>query len=352
MKGRNPIRIGKSRSKGFTVVELLIAVVILGVMAKAIAALMPQMGALSTMEYNARQQSTNAAIASAMESWAASQSNLGDLPAPYTGAGLTSAPLNPASAAAPDLALMDLIRRNRVDPSSFVDDASAMRNVRVYRRLTGLTETFPIYRNTGPVATLTYQVGVIYTTACAFTGSTCNPNPGLGIPGQSPVLSAANRQTWDTVNPDVGAVFLSNLGVQRARLDLTAERMRKISNELVKFFNLMRISAAPTATTNFFPSTPLVNLAGANPATNMGCRDGWYNLDDANVTVLAQLSLPQNEFGVTPWGGRIQYCRDYDPLGTNGANAEPHYGALRIRASVSLGLAPTGVAANDLVITF
>jgi hypothetical protein len=202
------------------------------------------------------------------------------------------------------------------------------------------------------VATLTYQLGVIYTTGCAITGSTCNPNPGLGIPGQSPVLTAANRQTWDVTSTDLGAVFVSNLGLQRTRLDITGERLRKISNELVRYFNLMRVSASPTSKTNFYPSTPLVNLSGANPATNMGCRDGWYNLDAANVTVLAQIGLPQAEYGVTPWNGRIQYCRDYDQLGTNGANAEPHYGALRIRASVSIGGAPTGVAANDLVITF
>lgn len=346
--------IGRRMAKqgGFTIVELLIAVVILGVIATALAALFPMMGALGQMEYRERQKSTNASIAAAMEGWAASESALGDLPAPYTGGGLTSAPLDPASATDADVALMDLIRRGRVDPASFVDDASVPRNVRVYQRVTGLTETVPLFRSTGPAATLTYQLGVIYTTACARTGSTCNPNASLGIPGQSPVLTAANRQTWDVVDPDLGAVFVSNLGLQRSRLDMTAERMRKISNELVRYFNLMRISAAPTATTNFYPTATAVNLAGGNPATNMGCRDGWYNLDAANVDVLSKLALPQAQYGVTPWGGRIQYCRDYDPLGTNGANVEPHYGALRINGSVSLGAAPTGVAANDLIITF
>lgn len=346
------MRISRAWQSGFTIPELLITVVILGIISQALSSLFPLLGGLSQIEYSDRQKVTNAAIGAAMESWAASQSPLGQLPVPYTGAGLTNAPLDPNSAAVTDLALMDLIRRSRVDPSSIVDDASAMHNVRVYQRLTGLTEAVPLFRSTGPSATLTYQLGVLYTTACGRTGGVCNPNAALGIPGQSPVLTLANRQTWDVTDPDLGAVYVSTLGLQRSRLDMTAERMRKIANELVRYFNLMRISAAPTATNNFYPVATAVNLAGGNPASNMGCRDGWYSLDASNVDVLSKLALPQAEYGVTPWGGRIQYCRDYDPLGTNGANAEPHYGALRINGSVSLGQAPTGVLASDLVITF
>lgn len=347
------MQMGRSSSqRGFSLIELLITVIILGVMAGAVTALFTSLSGLAQFERRQSESVVNAGIASAMEAWAASESALGELPAPYTGSGRTSAPVNPASTTAVDLALMDLIRRQRVDPAAFADDGSAFRNVRVYQRVTGLTETVPLFRSTGPVATLTYQLGVIYTTQCALTGSTCNPTAATGIPGASPLLTAANRQTWNVTDPDYSPVFVSTLALQRARLDQTAEQLRKISNELVRLFNLQRVSAAPTATNNFYPVNTAFSLAGGSPATNMGCRDGWYDLSAANVNILAQVTLPQAQFGETPWGGSIQYCRDYDPLGTNGANAEPHYGALRLRASVSLGLAPTGLAASDMVITF
>lgn len=338
--------------RGFSLIEMLITVVLLGVLAGAVSAIFSALGGLVEIERRESETVVNAGIASAMESWAASESVLGELPVPYTGGGRTNAPVNPVSTTAADLALMDLMRRQRIDPAAFADDASAFRNVRVYQRLTGLTETVPLYRSTGPVATLTYQLGVVYSTNCALTGSTCNPFSATGIPGASPVLTAANRQTWAPTGSDFAPVFVSTLSLQRARLDQTAEQLRKISNELVRLFNLQRISAAPTATNNFYPVNTAFSLAGGSPAMNMGCRDGWYDLSAANVNILAQLALPQAQFGVTPWGGSIQYCRDYDPLGTNGANAEPHYGALRLRASVSAGLAPTGVIGTDMVITF
>lgn len=338
--------------RGFSLIELLITVIVLGVLAGALSAIFSTLGGLVDIERQQSEASVNAGIASAMEAWAASESVLGELPVPYTGGGRTSAPVNPASAAAGDLALMDLMRRERIEPAAFSDDASAFRNVRVYQRITGLTETTPLYRSTGPVATLTYQLGVVYNTNCSFVGSACNPTAATGIPGSSAVLTAANRQTWAAVAPDFSPVFVSTLSLQRARLDQTAEQLRKISNELVRLFNLQRISAAPTATNNFYPANTAFSAAGGNPVTNMGCRDGWYDLSAANVNILAQIALPQAQYGSTPWGGDIHYCRDYDPLGTNGANAEPHYGALRLRASVSAGLAPTGVIGTDLVITF
>lgn len=346
------MQIGRQREGGFSLIEMLITVIVLGVLASAMSALFSTLGGLVEIERREYESTVNAGISSAMEAWAASESPLGALPAPYTGGGRTSAPLNPASVVAADLALMDLIRRQRVDPAAFADDGSAFRNVRVYQRITGLTETVPLFRSTGPVATLTYQLGVLYSTECPLTGSTCNPTPATGIPGGSAVLTAANRQTWSVGGTDFAPVFVSTLSLQRARLDQTAEQLRKISNELVRLFNLRRISAAPTATTNFYPTNTAFSLAGQSPVANMGCRDGWYDLSLGTVDILAQLALPQAQYGATPWGGVIQYCRDYDPLGTNGANAEPHYGALRLRASVSLGQPPTGLPASDMVITF
>jgi hypothetical protein len=74
-----------------------------------------------------------------------------------------------------------------------------------------------------------------------------------------------------------------------------------------------------------------------------------------SVNVLAQLGLGALEYGVTAWGGTIQYCRDYDlidsPTNAN-ANAQPHYAALRINKSVSLGSIPDATAINNVFISF
>jgi len=343
------------RQAGFTLLEMLIVVVLIGVLGVLTSALFPMFTSYSEQNYRLEQKLINEKVGMGLTAWAASQSPQGQMPTPYTGNGYTSAIVNISSSAPADLALMDLIRRNGVDANQINKDGSASQNVRVFQLLPGITESFPLFPDSGPNATLTYQLGVIYSTTCSLSGSACNPSPSLGIPGASPVLTSANRSTWDVVAPDLSAAYISTLPLQRSKLAVTGSRLRRISNEMVKYFNLLRISAAPTATTNFYPvpnGPGAPNLSGGAPAANMGCRDGWYNLGAANVNVLDQLALPKAELGVTAWGGAIQYCRDFDPLGTNGPNAEPHYGALRINGSVSNGLAPTGITANDLIITF
>ncbi|ELL1256095.1 type II secretion system protein [Pseudomonas aeruginosa] len=344
----------RGKQAGFTILELLVTVVIIGILGSLTASMFPMFAAFNELNYRTGQKLTNEQIGQGMTAWAASESPVGDLPTPYTGSGYTSTVVNKGSTTATDMALMDLMRRNGVDAKQFNDDGTAPANVRVYQRLTGLTESFPLFPDSGPYATLTYQLGVIYSTACAKSGSTCNPSP-TGVPGSSPILTAANRSTWDVVSPDFSAAYISTLPLQRSKLAVTGSRMRRISNEMVKYFNLLRVSAAPTATTNFYPAPTgggAPNLSGQSPAANMGCRDGWYTLGNANVNVLDQLALPKAELAVTAWGGAIQYCRDFDPLGTNGPNAEPHYGALRINGNVSTGSAPTGLTANDLIVTF
>ena len=94
-----------------------------------------------------------------------------------------------------------------------------------------------------------------------------------------------------------------------------------------------------------------LTLGPANATTNMGCRDGWYNLAATNVDILTQLGMDKSEQGVTAWGGVIDFCRDYDPALSGTHNSPPHYGALRMNRDATSAVAPT-VLSNAVIITF
>jgi hypothetical protein len=67
------------------------------------------------------------------------------------------------------------------------------------------------------------------------------------------------------------------------------------------------------------------------------------------------MGVSSTEFGTTAWGGAMEYCRDYEPDGTDTSNADtpPHYAAIRIHKNVSTGGSPdNSVIGNNIFITF
>lgn len=330
---------------GFSLIELLIAVSILGVI---FAITGPAMNSALTMMEGAKRDEVvlnNQKLAAGMIAFARN-SNAGRLPAPYTGAGVSSGLYNPADVSAAGQALSLELRNTGVPVNALNSDNAAVQNVKVYRRVAGLTYTIPMYFTTGTPVFLLYDVGSITQTNCVKSGA-CN----TGTPGASPAMTAANVTTWVPTLPDYGAVMFSTLPEQKSMLRLTTGRINKLSDRLSsEFFTRMRLAAA-NSTQNFYPKPTALNLAGANPVTNMRCHDGWYRLNAANVNVLVQLGLDPAEFGVTAWGGAIDYCRDYEPSGA-AANTAPHFAALRFNRSLSSGVASTGVLTNDVVVTF
>lgn len=333
------------RARGFTLAELLIVVVIIGILLLLSAPIVGEY--VASMKANRREQAAqdNQAIASAMQQWA--RSNGGRLPPPYSGAGYVSTIQNPSGSTPQEIsfnaAMADLaLPRNAVN-----DDGTTARNVRVYQRLTGITRDVPLYGRSGPAVILTYDLGVIYLTECALTGSSCNPNGATGRPGASPPLTGANRNTWTQVSPDTGARFVSTLPTEMDMLTATARRVDRVRDALLSYYRGKQLAAAPTDTTNWYPGSA---LAGMSPAGNQGCRDGWYALDA--TAVLPLIGLSREEFGVTAWGGRIEYCADYDPLASKSPNAPPHAAALRFLASASSGGAPDpSVLSNNVLLT-
>lgn len=331
------------KSRGFTLLEMTIVVAILIVTAIILTPIFGRYLTAISRNHAEQARIDNQRIADSLLAVAQNEGN-GSLLPPYAGPGNSSAVANLADNSALGLALRQSLSESGIVPTAINDDGTSARNARVYQRIAGLTQTTPLYFRSGPMVTLTYDYGVVYLTRCAESDSACR---GSGRPGASPAITAANRQTWAVVQPDLAPVFVSSLPVQKSMLAATTRRLDRVRDALLSYYRGKQLSAAATDTTNWFPGS---GYGGANPASHQGCRDGWYELDTTNVLPL--IGLSQGEFGRTSWGGRIEYCRDYDPAASKGANAPPHAAALRFRSDVSQGAAPdAAVLGNNVILT-
>ena len=343
------------RLHGFTLVELLIVIIVLGVVTIFIA---PTFNSLMTAQESAyveRNRLNNQMITAALMNYAANSTQYGRLPAPYTGGGYTLTIHNPSDATAAGIALREALTQTGINTNEINDDAAASQRVRVYQLVAGLSQAVPLYFQSGPLVTLTYDFGAVYLTACPKGTATCNPTAASGVPGTSIAMSGTNYATWAPSGTDGPASYVSSLPIQKQMLATTVQRLEKVREALLGYLRAQQVTAAGGDTTNWFPNqagaAAAGSMTGATPGTNQGCRDGWYDLSTA-TTILSTIGLAAQEYGVTAWGGPIQYCRDYDPTGTKAANAAPHYGAIRILSDVSAGGSPDGsVAGNNVLLT-
>lgn len=337
------------KHRGFTLIELLISVVVVGILMIAMSPVYTALASSSQRAYVETGKMVNQNIVSAILSYAANSTTLGTLPAPYTGSGYVSTVYNSGDTSPAGVALAQELSKAGLTPGSINDDGTAAANVRVYQLVSGLSQQVPLYFQSGPLVTLTYQYGAVYLTGCPKATASCNPS-ATGIPGESSLLTSGNYTTWSTSGTDLTPYIVSTLNLQKAMLITTVQRIDKVRDSLLSYFRSQQITAAAGDVTNWYP-TSSSSLAGQTPGTNQGCRDGWYSLSGS--TVLTNIGLASTEFGATAWGGDIQYCRDYDPTGTKTPDASPHYAALRINKSVSSGIAPSSsVLGNNVVLTF
>lgn len=345
-----PITTGRIPSSGFSLVELLVVIFIIGIILSV-----TDMGGINKLNnryYATKQESINKNITAALLQHAKTNTALGVLPTPYIGTGYNSTIYDPANAA-----LAQVFRSANMAPNEINDDGTTAQNVRVYQ-MVSLTQPTPLDFQSGPLTILTYQYGEVHQTICAKANAACNTVAPL-IPGTSIAMTAANYKTWTTTGTDLRPEFFSSLPMQKQMLALTSQRLSDLRDKFTGQFRAKQLTAAADDTTNWYPypyaagipATPFPNLAGATASTNQSCWDGWYNLNGATINILAQLGLSQTQFGTTAWGGQIEYCRDYDPA-LRGANSLPHFAALRINQSVSLGGSPTALLSDNIFITF
>lgn len=345
------------QQRGFTLIELLITVAVIGVMTIILAPIFNDMMTARKTAYDEKHRMNNQLIGAGLLNFAANSSLLGRLPAPYTGGGFNKTIYNAGDSTPIGVELSRAISQSGINPAEINEDATAARKVRVYQLVQGLAHDVPLYFQSGPLVRLTYDYGAIYLTACMMNSGSCNPAPATGVPGSSTALTAANFSTWTTTGTDGPAFFLSSLPIQKQMLTTTVQRLEKVRDTMLSYMRTQQMTAAGGDKTNWFPNQDGLPAAGtktgAAPGTNQGCRDGWYELSDAAVKVLPAVGLAIQEHGITAWGGSVQYCRDFDPMGTKTPNDPPHYGAIRILKNVSFGVGPdTGVPGNNVVLTF
>lgn len=334
---------------GFTLVEMITTVALIGLLLTYVAPLIANGIAAESREYREKNKLTNRLIGESLEAYITTQPSKGILPIPYTGSGFVATIFNSSDTTAAGVQLTQALTNTRVTPLEINTDGTAGANVRVYQLLSGLTTTAPFEMQSGALVTLTYQFGVIYLTQCRKADTACNPG-AAGIPGSSPVLTTANYKNYQLGGNDLALITVSSLPRQRSMLETTRNKLNDLQDALLTDFRAKQIIAAAGDATNFYPSATS-SMGGLNPGTNQGCRDGWYSL--ATTDVLAQVQISSVQYGKTEWGGAVEFCRDYDPLGTKTANAPPHKAALRINAGVSLGISPDpSVPGNNIFLTF
>lgn len=335
--------------RGFLLFEVLITV---GLLAMLLAILVPYQAESIRLErraYELEMTKAHEKMARALVSWAEAF-NGGRLPAPFSDASRFNFLVDPDTADADDKALVASLLATGVSSNGIGFDGRAGEFARVYQMVPNLTVTQPVNGLAGPLATLTFDIGLLYVSRCGPPTPECYPDAGTGIAGESPVFDTASFATWAVQGDDTGVYRFSTLDLQRSLLDVTTGRINRLRDALREFFRASFLSTAPDASVNYFPISTAGSLAGQDPALNEGCRDGWYSIAPTSVhaNIVEQIGLSSAEFGVTAWGAPVEYCRDMDPAGTNGAGSPPHNAALRIHRSVSVPQAP-GMAGMNLV---
>lgn len=366
-------------SFGFSLIETAMVVLLLGVVAAAMAPTLTLIGPVTKKGTTEIQQSINAKLAQGYLEFVRSGKQLTGQTGvtianpvitynPAAAGQLNYAVVSPADTDPAWVSLSSIMQAQGIAVGQVGSDGSAAENLRV-SQIIATTHSLPLFVNTGPSVTLTYNYGVIYSTTCSRVDVTCNP--GTRVPSSSAVLAAGNFTTWAPSGTDFAPAAWSTLTIQREKLEQTSARLDKIRESFRNYFKTKQnaVSDVATATTtNYYPNSQVTTdntaaVAGATAAERQYCWDGWYDLAAASSSdptvgngILNKIGLSPEEFGKTSWTGKIEFCRDYDPTGTKGRGVAPFWGALRVLRTISTGGIPdvsistaTADSANALV---
>lgn len=376
----------QNNQRGFTLVELAIAMTLLGILTMIIAPNFTNLSGVQGRQADLAAKAENQALRETVEDWVRTQSSDGLLPAPVTSNGRAYSLCDSASSVTGNLC--EFIRNRKGTLQGVFHDEKAAKNLKVFQSVNTLQQTVPLFLQSGPILRVDYSVGAIYSTKCSNLASSGCLGDASNPPGDSAVLTASNYANWTASGADFGAIVFSTLPIQLERASALANQIDDVRTAFQKYFDsayslvlsqcstttsgggislLGLIGLGSTSTTTTCSTSDLKNLnlyptatgsgapvlSGRTPSSNQGCRDGWYDLGASNVNILDVIGLDKAQFGRTPWAGQIQYCRDYDVTGGNGANTFPHYAALRVHTRVAREKIPSATdSTQNLVISF
>jgi len=322
------------KQAGLTLVELLISVVILAILMVVIGPIFSN--ALTFMESAKRSevQLNNQKLAAGMLSYA--RNNGGKLPSERPSE--KYALYNKDASTGGDYDLYLELTGTGVPPNQINTTGYGVDAVKLYQKVSGLTHTQPMFFNTGTNVILNYEVAVIYQTRCPQSGACANAALGSGL-GDSPRLTAANISSWDVKGDDYAPVMINTLSEQKAMLRVTIGRLNRLSDRISSHF-YAKARASESGNENHFAGSI------TSGAASQGCMVGWDNLSTSNT--LQSIGLQKNEYAYTAWGGVIEYCRNYKPVG--GVKDEaPFYAALRINRDLKQSSNPSSTNVNSNV---
>ena len=332
------------KQQGFSLWELVIALSIVGAMTVLLGPVFQWYFTTRDNVYKEKQQYINQSIVESYINYAKGSSALGVLPVPYTGGTWTNSVVQST-----DTTLLAYLTQQNFPQTEIYHDGTGNKNARVYEQVTGLTQSAPLLVQSGPTVTLDYSMGVVYTSNCGITDGTCIDAIKTANPYNSGTVNS-----WVPNTNQTGVATVSNLLVQKSMLMDTANRLDKLREAFITYYKTLQLQSSPSATTNYFPNAngTTGNNTSTLGATVQGCWHTWIDLTDVGNSVLETIGLTKEEFSTTAWGGRIEYCRDYDNSASPVANTVPNFGALRINKNVSSGGVPDTVTlTNNVLLT-
>lgn len=349
---------------GFTLMELLVVTMIIGLMAPLISQVITQGLSAKERAYQEEQTQINKQIAGAITDWAGSTGM--NTPFPSMAPGRLPASPGVDWAVVDDTADFEALRAaiEAVIPKEQINtDGTQAGYRRAYQVLPiNDAEAFNsrLWGSYGPEILLEYDVATLWLSTCDTDGT--DPSCDDNRPGYSPVLALnpiadGYYRNYTFEAGDIGPIMISTLPNQQRNLRVLANQLEAIRNRLLEAFRARatRVSGGMIADNHFMPWNKSA-LATADPtmASSQNCTYAWIALDTGvGKTILGQLGFSEDR-GFTPWGGTIEYCPDYNPDPAWVAadrDLSPHAAALRFNQIVTDGL-PPGAPGNNVVVVF
>lgn len=328
-----------NKQHGFTLVEVMLVLVIMGIAASAASGLMNQIAGFYAAERDLQNSSELRAIADAHVKYAAVH-NAGAMVGSFDSTECNSCPI--------DTTVTELTnyvenRTQRTANASNYDSTSVF-NVR------GLMFDSTVYQATLNLPSainvvLEYTAGVVVQTNCP-KGAACDTSESWKTP-------AYTQAAWVPHASITKSVPFNNLEVLQNLATGTVERVVYVQQKIREYTQEMVISNPADIDSNYLPVSNLPSspdYTGSNPSSNGGCINGWYDLSSSDVNLLAIVGL-ESSYGSTLFGGVIEYCADLDltALDASTADTAPHIGALRINRFVTRGDSPSITNTNNIL---